>query len=88
LFYQCGEAAIILPNVYNVIEGNTYAKMPGGYLNVMYPEPWMCLDLAAWQEFFGFDMTGCTSDAEIDINNDDLTMDILFKKAPTEVKTD
>lgn len=88
LFYQCEKAAIVLPNVYNMVEGNTYAKVPGGYLRVMYPEPEMCLDLPAWQEFCGFDVTGCTCDVEIDINSDDLTMEILFKKALPEVKMD
>ena len=75
LFYQCEEAAIILPNEHNTVEGNAYAKMPGGYLRVMYPEPEMCLDLATWQEFCGFDLAGCTCDLEIDINSDDLTME-------------
>ena len=43
LFYQCGEAAIILPNQHNELDGNAYSQMPGGYLRVMYPEPEMCL---------------------------------------------
>jgi hypothetical protein len=62
--------------------------MPGGYLRVMYPEPEMCLDLATWQEFCGFDLAGCTCDLEIDINSDDLTMEIQFSKALPEVKAD
>ena len=32
--------------------------MKGGYLRVMYPAPEVCLHLAAWQEFCGFDLTG------------------------------
>jgi hypothetical protein len=78
LFYQCGEAAVILPNQHNQLEGNAYSKMPGGYLRVMYPEPEMCLDLQAWQEFCGFDMTGCVCDMEIDINSRELTMDVTI----------
>jgi hypothetical protein len=88
LFYQCGEAAIILPNQYNEAEGNVYAKMPGGYLRVMYPEPEMCLDLATWQEFCGFDTNGSKCDVEIDINSADLTMQVTFKSALPEVEAD
>lgn len=88
LFYQCGEAAIILPNEHNTVEGNVYSKMPGGYLRVMYPAPEMCLDLATWQEFCGFDNTGCICDLEIDINSADLTMEVTFKEKLPEVKSD
>jgi len=88
LFYQCGEAAIILPNEHNTVEGNAYSKMSGGYLRVMYPEPEMCLDLDTWQEFCGFDKTGCTCDVEIDINSSDLTMEITLKKEMPLVNVD
>lgn len=79
LFYDCGEAAIILPNEHNEAEGNAYAKMPPGYLRVMYPEPEMCLDLPAWQEFCGFDKTGSVCDIRIDIDGGALTMDIAVE---------
>jgi hypothetical protein len=62
--------------------------MPGGYLRVMYPEPEMCLDLSAWQEFCGFDKTGCNFDIDIDINSNDLTMDIVVKSPLPEVMSD
>ncbi len=88
IFYQCGEAAIILPNEHNKAEGNAYAKMPGGYLRVMYPEPEMCLDLAAWQEFCGFDRKGCNCAIDISVNSDTLTMEIQFKTALPEVEPD
>jgi hypothetical protein len=80
LFYQCGEAAIIFPNQYNTAEGNVYSKMPDGFLRVMYPEPEMCLDLETWQEFCGFDLTGCSCDMEIAIDSDDLTMNITLSR--------
>lgn len=88
LFYECGEAAIILPNEHNEAEGNAYVKMPPGYLRVMYPEPEMCLDLPTWQEFCGFDTTGSECDVEIDVNSDDLTMEIVFKSPLPEVASD
>mgnify|MGYP001412493546 FL=1 len=88
LFYDCGEAAIILPNEHNKAEGNAYGKMPGGYLRVMYPEPEMCLDLDTWQEFCGFDLTGCNCDVDIDINSDDLTMEVTLKKEMPLVDAD
>ncbi|MDI9419239.1 MAG: right-handed parallel beta-helix repeat-containing protein [Bacillota bacterium] len=80
LFYDCGEAAIILPNEHNYVDGNVYAKMPGGYLRVMYPEPEMCLDLETWQEFCGFDKTGAVCDLAIEVNSDDLTMEITINQ--------
>ena len=54
----------------------------------MYPEPEMCLDLPTWQEFCGFDTTGCSGDLEIDINSDDLTMDIRYNNALQKVEAD
>ena len=88
LFYDCGQAAIIMPNEHNEAEGNAYAQMPPGYLRVMYPEPEMCLDLPTWQEFCGFDTTGAECDIEIDINSDDLTMEIVLKSPLPEVSSD
>ncbi|MBR3741272.1 MAG: right-handed parallel beta-helix repeat-containing protein [Clostridia bacterium] len=58
IFYDCGEAAICFPTADNQAEGNLYVKMQGGYLRVMYPEPENCLNLPAWREFYGFDLTG------------------------------
>lgn len=88
VFYDCGEAAIIIPNEHNEAEGNVYGKMPGGYLRVMYPEPEMCLDLATWQEFCGFDKTGSTSDLEININSEDLIMEITLNDKLPKVMSD
>ncbi|MDP4088369.1 MAG: right-handed parallel beta-helix repeat-containing protein [Bacillota bacterium] len=88
LFYQCGEAAIILPNEHNKAEGNAYTKMPAGYLRVMHPEPEMCLDLSTWQEFCGFDKTGCNCDMEIEINSGDLTMEIIYKSELSLINAD
>ena len=58
IFYNCAESAITFPTEDNQAEGNLYVGMPGGYLRVMYPAPEVCLHLAAWQEFLGFDMNG------------------------------
>lgn len=58
IFYDCGEAAIVFPTSDNTAEGNLYVKLQGGYLRVMYPAPETCLNLPAWQEFYGFDQTG------------------------------
>jgi hypothetical protein len=88
LFYDCGEAANILPNEHNAAEGNAYAKMPPGYLRVMYPEPEMCLDLTAWQEFCGFDRTGSVCDLEIEIDGRALTMEVTVNCEMPEVTAD
>ena len=58
IFYDCGEAAIVFPTADNAAEGNLYVRMQGGYLRVMYPQPEVCLNLPAWQEFCGFDREG------------------------------
>jgi hypothetical protein len=58
IFYDCGEAAIVFPTRDNEADGNLYVRMQGGYLRVMYPEPEVCLNLPAWQEFCGFDQNG------------------------------
>lgn len=71
IFYDCGEAAIVFPTDDNTAEGNLYVKMQGGYLRVMYPAPETCLNLPAWQEFYGFDATG--QNAWFDISLDEAT---------------
>ncbi|QUC66258.1 right-handed parallel beta-helix repeat-containing protein [Aristaeella hokkaidonensis] len=79
IFYACGEAAIDFPTKDNEAEGNLYVKMQGGYLRVMYPEPENCLNLPAWQEFFGFDLEG--QNAWFDIDLDEETGEAVFRPA-------
>ena len=79
IFYECGEAAIDFPTKDNEAEGNLYVKMQGGYLRVMYPEPENCLNLPAWQEFFGFDLEG--QNAWFDIDLDEETGEAEFRSA-------
>jgi hypothetical protein len=74
IFYKCGEAAITMPTEKNEAEGNLYVKQTGGYLRVMYPAPEACLDLPAWQEFYGFDKTGQEGWFEIEIDTENYTM--------------
>ena len=70
IFYDCGEAAIVFPTMDNRAEGNLYVRMKGGYLRVMYPEPEVCLNLPAWKEFCGFDLTGQNGWFDIDVGED------------------
>ncbi len=79
IFYDCGEAAIDFPTRDNTSEGNLFVRMQGGYLRVMYPEPENCLNLPAWQEFFGFDREG--QNAWFDIELDPETGKAAFRKA-------
>ena len=79
IFYDCGEAAIDFPTKDNEAEGNLYVKMQGGYLRVMYPEPENCLNLPAWQEFFGFDLEG--QNGWFDIDLDEEKGEAVFRKA-------
>lgn len=79
IFYDCGEAAIDFPTRDNTAEGNLYVRMQGGYLRVMYPEPEVCLNLPAWQEFCGFDREG--QNAWFDIDVDDNTGAVTFRTA-------
>ena len=79
IFYDCGEAAIDFPTRDNEAEGNLYVRMQGGYLRVMYPAPENCLNLPAWQEFFGFDREG--QNAWFDIELDRETGKAVFRPA-------
>ena len=79
IFYDCGEAAIDFPTRDNTAEGNLYVRMQGGYLRVMYPAPEVCLNLPAWQEFYGFDKEG--QNAWFDIDVDEESGEITFRKA-------
>ena len=79
IFYDCGEAAICFPTRDNEAEGNLYVRMTGGYLRVMYPAPENCLNLRAWQEFYGFDKTG--QNAWFDIELDENTGKIVMRES-------
>jgi hypothetical protein len=87
LWYECGEAAIKMTNPNNEAEGNAYARMPftGGYLRVLYPAPTQCLDLPSWQEFWGFDKTGCVSDMVIAIDSKKLELTVELSTPLPEV---
>lgn len=74
IFYKCQEAAITMPTEKNKSEGNLYVKQTGGYLRIMYPAPEVCLDLLAWKEFYGFDMTGQEGWFEIDVDTENYTL--------------
>ena len=76
LFYDCGEAAIKFPTRDNDAQGNLYVKMPGGYLRVLYPAPENCLDLQAWQEFYGFDREGQEGFFTIRVDTEKLTLEM------------
>ena len=78
IFYDCGEAAIVFPTRDNEAEGNLYVRLQGGYLRVMYPEPEVCLNLPAWQEFCGFDLEGQNGWFDIDFNRESGT--VTFRK--------
>lgn len=80
IFYNNGEAAIKLPTKDNEVEGNLYLNMPGGYLRILYPEPEVCLDLPAWQEFCRFDLNGQEGDFDIDIDTQALTIKIKSRE--------
>ena len=73
IFYACGEAAIDFPTRDNQADGNLYVRMQGGYLRVMYPEPEACLNLPAWQEFYGFDLNGQNAWFDIDFDEEKRT---------------
>ena len=76
IFYQCMEAAITMPTEKNEAEGNLYVKQTGGYLRVMYPAPEACLDLPSWREFYQFDLTGQEGWFDIDVDNEQYTLQL------------
>jgi hypothetical protein len=83
IFYKCQEAAITMPTEKNEAEGNLYVKQTGGYLRVMYPAPEACLDLPAWREFYGFDLTGQEGWFDIDVDTENFTLTFgLAEDAP------
>jgi hypothetical protein len=78
IFYDCKEAAIKMPTRNNDSEGNLFINMPGGYLRILYPSPTACLDLKAWQEFYGFDKQG--QEAYFDINIDTVNFTMVIQR--------
>jgi hypothetical protein len=80
IFYDCKEAAVKFPTEHNESEGNLYLNMPGGYLRILYPAPTACLDLQAWQEFYGLDLEGQEGRLEVDIDTENYTLEIRKAK--------
>lgn len=76
IFYHCQEAAITFPTRDNVSDGNLFALVPAGFLRVMYPEPEICLDLPAWQEFVGLDVHSSCSETKIVIDREAMLLEI------------
>jgi hypothetical protein len=81
IFHGWGTAAIGFANVHNQTDGNVYCPLPrgGGYLRIVAPEPQQWLDLAAWQEFYGWDKNGVVGTAEAAFNPDTLELTLLPK---------
>ena len=82
IFYACGESAVTFPTMDNEAEGNLYVGVTGGYLRVMYPAPEVCLHLAAWQEFCGFDLTGQAGWFDIVMDDDKIFFGPASRKQP------
>jgi len=79
IIYDCKEAAIKLPTEKNEVEGNVYLNQADGYLRILYPAPPVCLDLATWKEFYGFDLEGQEGWLSIEVDTKNYTME--FKKS-------
>lgn len=79
IIYDCQEAALKLPTEKNTVEGNVYLNQPDGYLRILYPAPPVCLDLSAWQEFYGFDQQG--QEGRLDIEVDTTAYTLTMRKA-------
>lgn len=75
IFYDCKEAAIKFPTKENESQGNLFARMPGGYLRVIYPAPEACMDLQSWQEFYGFDKEGQQGLFDIHVDTQNYTVE-------------
>jgi hypothetical protein len=57
--------------------------MPMGYLRVLNPEPPLCLDLAAWRKYCGFDLSGAECKLDINIDSETLMMKVeLYEDMP------
>lgn len=82
IFYNCAESAITFPTEDNQAEGNLYVGQSGGYLRVMYPAPEVCLHLAAWQEFCGFDLTGQNAWFDITMDGSKVTFAPSKRRQP------
>ena len=63
-----------MPTEKNQAEGNLYVSMNGGYLRILYPAPPCCLDLPAWQEFYGFDKEGQEGIFQVDLDTEQYTL--------------
>lgn len=74
LFYDCGRSAFRLPNDKNRSDGNGFFNMPGGYLRVQHPAPEVCLDLGAWQAFYGQDRQSCVGMLRLNLDLDDYSL--------------
>ncbi len=78
IIYDCREAALKLPTRDNTVQGNLYVNPAAGGLRILYPAPPVCLDLAAWQEFYDFDRNGQEGWFHIEVDTENYTIE--FKR--------
>jgi len=59
-FINCGKWAMELPNPYHYTNQNAFVIKSSPFLKMKYPEPSLLLNLAGWQQVFGFEANAVT----------------------------
>ncbi len=74
IFTSCGKSAIVFLNRNNEADGNFYVSMPNGFLGFFSDDSKQWLDLAAWQQTYGWDKHGALGDMQVDFDADTLQL--------------
>jgi len=85
IFYKCRQSAIDFDNVHNYADGNLYIQVPWGFIKILNPDPVMALDLPSVRRYFNWEINGNYSDADIELDTEELTISVNFKKDVVKV---
>lgn len=85
IFYKCKQSAINFDNINNHSDGNIYIDVPAGFIKILNPDPVQALDLESVRRYFNWEINGDYSDAEIEVDPNELTICVNFKKDVNKV---
>jgi len=74
LFVNTGESAVNFENEHNTADGNLYASVPGGYLQIRRPGRAELLDVAAARDYYGWEKNGRSGSAQVSLDPDTLKL--------------
>jgi hypothetical protein len=87
VFFNTGVSAVNFENEHNEADGNLYAGVPGGFLRVLTPGRPELLNLAAADEYHGWEKHGQMGSMDLTLDPDTLQMSLTVAGGVSPVPT-